>query len=59
MHPRTLASWISIFLIGWLALPVAAQHASPVAPAETVGMSTERLARIGPLMHAYVDGKHY
>ncbi len=58
MHLRTLASWISILLIGWLALPVAAQHASPVAPAETAGMSAERLARIGPLMQAYVDDEH-
>ena len=52
MKYRTAYLWICLLLIsGWM-LPAKAQ---PLTQPEAVGMSAERLGRIGPLMQQYVD----
>ena len=49
---RPIRMWISLLLIASLAVPSIAQEwANP----EKVGMSAERLSRIGPFLQTYVD----
>jgi CubicO group peptidase (beta-lactamase class C family) len=55
---RTLTSRsVPLSMCVWLALSATAvaQSELPTAEPETVGMSSERLARIGPAMQAYID----
>ena len=45
-----------LVLLGWVsAAPVSADSGLPTAKPEAVGMSSERLARVGPALQAYID----
>lgn len=52
---RLVLAGIAVCLQALCAAPLAAGAPLPLAQPEEVGMSSERLARIGALMHEYVD----
>jgi CubicO group peptidase (beta-lactamase class C family) len=56
---RTLPKWISLFALGLVVLEWPLTAATPTARPEDVGLSSERLKRVGELMQRHIDARDF